>query len=39
MSQEDIELVQHIDMVESLAMKMRSQPGYGYAIGDSRHIQ
>lgn len=38
LTREDIDRIRHIDMIESLADKMRGQPGYGYHIKDPRYV-
>ena len=37
-SQEDVDRIRHIDMIEALSHQMRARPGYGYHQKDQRHV-
>lgn len=37
-NKEEVERIQHLDMIESLGATMLAQPGYGYFKGDGRHV-
>lgn len=37
-TQEDVDRIRHIDMLETLGEKMRATPGFGYHLKDPRHV-
>ncbi len=37
-TQEELERIQQLDMIENLGAQMQSKPGYGYYHGDQRHV-